>query len=138
MQKKTQVRLGLWMAAGMAIGAVLYAHEAHKHEEAKAAATPPSDAITVTGEVLDLSCYLGHGAKGKGHQKCAKKCLVELRVPAGLLTADGQVYLLVPDHDHEKAFKPIPKLAAEQIKVTGRKVLMGGLQGIMVEKAEKV
>ena len=31
--------------------------------------------ITVTGEVLDLACYLDHGAHGEKHADCAKMCI---------------------------------------------------------------
>ena len=129
--------LGLAVAALVATGTALWADAGHKHESAKEEAVQ-EDVVTVTGEVLDLSCYLGHGAKGKEHQKCAKDCLIKKNVPAGLLTAEGSVYLLVEDHKYEKAFKPVKELAAKQAKITGRKVIKGGLQAILVEKVEKI
>lgn len=124
-------------AAVITVPLRLVAHEGHKHEAAKAEEAEAGEAVTVTGEVLDLSCYLGHGSSGKEHKKCAKACLVEKKVSAGLLTADGSVYLLVQDHKHEKAFKPVAELAAEQVTVSGRKVVKGGLQGILVSQVEK-
>ena len=30
---------------------------------------------TVKGEVLDMACYLDHGAKGEKHKGCAEKCI---------------------------------------------------------------
>ena len=137
MNKKTTMTTAAVMVAALAWGTA-WAHEDHDHsKETKGAVEAKADVIEVKGEVLDLSCYLGHGAKGKDHQKCAKACLLDKKVPAGLLTADGQVYLLVPDHKHEKAFKPVGELAAETVTVRGRKVVSGGLQGIMVESVEK-
>ncbi|MBI4369581.1 MAG: hypothetical protein HY547_05060 [Elusimicrobia bacterium] len=132
--------LGLAAASMLTLG-LAYAHEGHGHHDEKAEAqgkTAIAESVTVTGEVLDLSCYLGHGSAGKEHQQCAKDCLLKLHVPAGLLTSDGTVYLLVPDHKHEKAFVSVPKMAAQQIKVTGKRVMQGGLQAILVEKAEKI
>ena len=127
--------LGLCLTAGM--GGRLRAHEGHQHgAKAKDGAAAESK-ITVTGEVLDLSCYLGHGAKGQEHKPCAKQCLVQKHVPAGLLTTEGDVYLLVPDHDHEGAFKSLGDLAAEQVRVTGKRILKGGLPAILVEVIEK-
>lgn len=128
------------------------AHEGHGHDEADEAQAVEGDhaghqgmggkqaageTVTLAGEVLDLSCYLGHGSTGKKHQKCAKACLIEKHVSAGLLTADGTVYLLVQDHKHEKAFAPVGQLAAEKVKVTGVKAMKGGLQAILVHKVEK-
>lgn len=112
------------------------AHEGHHHDEAGSSAAA-GEAVTVTGEVLDLACYLGHGSAGKEHKKCARACLLEKHVSAGLLASDGTVYVLVQDHKYEKAFKAVADLAAEQVKVTGQKVMKGGLQAILVRKIEK-
>ena len=116
------------------------AESKHSHGDHDAEKSAAEKTVTVTGEVLDLSCYLGHGARGKEHQECAGECLNNLHVPAGLLTADGSVFLLVPDHNSEKAFKNVGALAAEQVNVTGKKVVQGGIQGILVKsvaRAEK-
>lgn len=137
MKTKKTMTVVAALAAALAWGSAR-AHEGHDHgKEGKAASAAKADVFTATGEVLDLSCYLGHGAKGKEHQKCAKACLLDKKAPAGLLTADGLVYLLVPDHKHEKAFKPVGELGAEMVTVRGRKVVSGGLPGIMVESVEK-
>lgn len=137
MRHKRLLTLAAALAAATTWGTAR-AHEGHDHgKEEKAPAQAKADVVEMKGEVLDLSCYLGHGAKGKEHQKCAKACVLEKKVPAGLLTEDGQVFLLVPDHKHEKAFKPLGGLAAETVTVRGRKVLSGGLQGLMVEAVEK-
>lgn len=134
--------LAVAIAAGLAVAAFAHEGEDHGkhgkgHAKEPAAAAAPGEAVTVTGTILDLSCYLGHGSKGKDHQKCAKACLLDKKVPAGLLTSDGSVLLLVPDHKHEKAFKPVGELAAETVTVRGRKVVSGGLPGLLVESVEK-
>ena len=41
---------------------------ADDHEEEKA------KDVTLTGEVLDLTCFLEHGGKGESHASCAKSC----------------------------------------------------------------
>ena len=55
------------------------------------------DAKSVTGEVVDLMCYLDHGAKGDKHAGCAEKC-IKSGGPVGLLTKDDQLYLVIGDH----------------------------------------
>lgn len=129
-----KTRLALIVAGALA-GAAVSAHEGHKHEEGKAA--PKAETVTLTGEVIDLSCYLDHGGKGKEHQKCAKACLLEKHIPAGLLSDDGSVVLLVFEHKHEKAFAPIAGWAAERVTVTGKKASKGGLSAILVTAAQK-
>ena len=49
-----------------------------------------AEEVTFTGEVLDLACYVGRGAKGADHAGCAKSC-VKGGQPMGLLTEDGKV-----------------------------------------------
>jgi hypothetical protein len=56
-------------------------------------------AITATGEIIDLSCYLQLGKHGEKHVDCGKKCL-RANQPIGLLTKDGTVYMLMEEeHD---------------------------------------
>src|SRR5881394_4016730 len=73
---------------------------------------------TIQGEVVDLMCYLDHGAKGEKHKACAEKC-IKGGGPVGILSGD-QVYLVVGDH------KPINKelaaKAAENVTVKGKVV----------------
>lgn len=91
-----------------------------------------SKTMTVKGEVLDMSCYMGHGAKGAGHKTCAEMCLKK-GLPAGLLTSNGQVYLLVEDHDKADAYNTVIKHAADQVQVTGKYANKNGVQALIVE-----
>lgn len=88
---------------------------------------------TITGEVVDMSCYLGHGAKGEGHEKCAKGCIITKHLPAGILSKDGQVYLLIQDHDKADAYDTAIEHAAETITVSGKVINKNGVQSILVE-----
>lgn len=87
---------------------------------------------TIKGEVLDMSCYMGHGAKGSGHKQCAQMCLKK-GLPAGLLTSSGQVYLLVEDHDKADAYNTAIQHAADQVEVTGKVANKNGVQALVVE-----
>lgn len=88
----------------------------------------------ITGEVVDLSCYLKHPqtSTGANHRKCAETC-AKKGLPMGLLTEDKQVFLLLEDHDNPKAYAAALAKAAQQATVEGDKVSLGGLQGIVVE-----
>jgi hypothetical protein len=59
----------------------------------------PGKPITAVGEVIDLSCYLQNGKHGDKHRDCGQKCIRNGQ-PAGLLTADGTIYLLM-DEEHD-------------------------------------
>ncbi len=95
---------------------------------------PAFGADSVTGEVVDLTCYLAHpqSGQGAGHRKCADVCLKK-GLPAGLLTADKQLYLLLEDHDNPKPYATLKDKAAETVTVEGEKVTQNGMQGIVVE-----
>ena len=88
----------------------------------------------VTGEVVDLSCYLHHPetSTGASHRKCAEMC-AKKGLPMGLLTSDKQVYLLLEDHENPKAYATAIGKAAQQTTVEGDKVSIGGVQAIVVE-----
>jgi len=91
---------------------------------------------TLTGELLDLACYVGHEAKGDKHKSCAQAC-ISGGAPMGLLTSDGHVYLLVENHELKKPYEELKTKAAEQVKVTGTVQERGGLPAIVVTAVAK-
>ena len=92
---------------------------------------------TLTGEVIDLACYMSHPATSTGpsHKKCAQTC-AKKGIPMGLLTDDKTVYLLLEDHDNPKPYAMAKDKAAEKITVKGNKVAQGGVNSIVVESVE--
>jgi hypothetical protein len=56
--------------------------------------------MTISGEVVDVACYLMGGAKGPDHMKCGEAC-AKAGGALGILTVDGKLYVsLLPD-DHK-------------------------------------
>lgn len=96
-------------------------------QPAKAAAK----SMTLKGEVVDLGCYLGHGARGADHKACATKCIAG-GMPFGLLTAEGKLYLLTMNHDNPDAYNKCKDLAAETVVVTGAVMQRNGLMAVDV------
>ena len=45
--------------------------------------------VTVKGEVLDIACYIDHGAHGEKHAQCAATC-IESGLPVGIKGEDGK------------------------------------------------
>lgn len=89
------------------------------------------DAITVSGEVVDLACYLSKGLKGRRHKQCAELC-AKKGLPIGVLTDSGDVYLLIEDHDNTGPYEDAKKLAGERAEVTGKKFVKGGVASVLV------
>ena len=75
-------------------------HEAATGEANKKALVE-SKAATLTGEVIDYSCFLQLGKTGEKHRDCGRKCLLAGQ-PAGLLMANGKIVLLMPEEHHPR------------------------------------
>jgi hypothetical protein len=96
-----------------------------------AAETKSAETKSIKGEVVDLMCYLDHGAKGDKHSGCAKKC-IESGGPVGILTADNQLYLVIGDH--KPLNEKLAPLAAKTITLQGKVVERDGVK--MISNAE--
>ena len=112
--------------AALALGAALVVTNRSSGADEKTADKPQ----TIKGEVVDLMCYLDHGAKGPAHKACAEMC-IKSGGPVGILSGD-QLYLIVGEH------KPIndqlAAKAAETVTVTGKVVERNGMK--MIENAQ--
>jgi hypothetical protein len=88
---------------------------------------------TVTGEIVDMMCYVDHNAVGETHgQSCGAKC-IKGGGPVGIVS-DGKAYLVVGEH------KPMNDQLAEYcgktITLKGKAADRGGIA--MLENAEIV
>ena len=111
--------------AAMTIAGCLFVFSSNAQDKTK----------TITGEVLDMTCYMSSGAHGDGHKECAATC-IKGGSPIGLLTSDGKVYLLVENHDKKEGYAQARTHAGEQITVTGTVSEKAGVQGIVVNEVK--
>ena len=89
-----------------------------------------SQEVSVTGEVIDMSCYVDHGATGEKHAGCAKKC-IESGLPVGIKANDGKTYVVIGDH--KPLNSELANDAAKTVTVKGKLVSRDGIN--MVENA---
>lgn len=92
-----------------------------------------AETTTVKGEVLDMVCYLDHGAHGDKHAECAKTC-IESGTPVGIKGEDGKVYLIIGEH--KPMNKELAEHAAKTITVKGKVVSRDGVN--LIENAQIV
>src|SRR5512138_1470500 len=92
---------------------------------------------TLSGELVDMGCYIGHMAKGEKHADCAAKC-VSGGMPMGILTTSGKLYLLTMDHANPDAYNKAKDFAGKQVKITGPTHVRNGINTIDVVSAETV
>jgi hypothetical protein len=126
--KPTVVKIAMTATfiAALAISPVAIAQE-HEHGSDIAASKE------VTGEVVDMMCYVDHNAMGEKHgQSCGAKC-IKSGGPVGIVS-DGKAYLVVGEH------KPMNDQLAEYcgktITLKGKPAERGGMA--MIENAEIV
>ncbi len=120
------------LAAALAITVIpVLGHEGHEHKAGDADASKDAREITVKGEVLDMACYIDHGATGEKHADCAKKCITS-GLPVGIKGEDGKTYLLIGEHVPMN--KDLAEYAAKTITVKGKLSSRDGMN--MIENAE--
>jgi len=87
--------------------------------------------VTLTGEVLDMYCFMNHPDTGMGteHAKCAKSC-INKGLPIGFLS-DGVVYLII-GKDHQPAGEMVVEFAGTQSELTGMLVEHHGVKAIEI------
>jgi hypothetical protein len=131
--KKLNILISLAAATAFATFPA-FAHEGEKHEGQAGEAA--GEEVSVSGEVVDMVCYIDHNAYSgtdPKHVDCAKTC-INLGLPVGIKADDGKTYLLIGEH------KPINSelapLAAKTITVKGKLVSRDGFN--MIENVEIV
>ncbi len=99
----------------------------------------PGKPVSVTGEIIDMSCYLQLGKHGEKHVACGKKCLAAGQ-PIGLLAKDGSIYMLMEEEHDPRRDGQTPgfrKAATDHLghimEVTGTEASVGGHHGIYVQ-----
>ena len=105
---------------------------AQEHEHGKENLSASAEK-TVTGEIVDIMCYVDHNAVGESHgQSCGVKC-IKNGGPVGIVS-DGKAYLVVGEH------KPMNEQLAEYcgktVTLKGKLADRGGIA--MLENAEVV
>jgi hypothetical protein len=104
----------------------LVAHEGHDDKEKLAT----GETKKISGEVVDLACYVDHNATGEKHTDCAKRCITS-GLPVGLKADDGKTYLLIGEH--KPLNSELAQYAAKKITVEGKIVSRDGIN--MIENA---
>ena len=109
--------------------AMVFAVAAAAGDEAKSKDAKATK-VTLTGEVLDMYCYMSHpeSAVGEGHAKCANSC-IDRGLPVGFLASDGTVYLIIGS-DHAAANEMLKGWAGKKSTITGTIVEQAGIKAI--------
>ncbi len=115
-------------AAALFAASPVIAHEGHEHGQKDELAS--GETKKITGEVIDMACYIDHNATGEKHADCAKKCITS-GLPVGLKADDGKTYLLIGEH--KPLNSELVQYAAKKITVEGKVTSRDGVN--MIENA---
>ena len=111
-------------AAGLAAAPLALAEEPAKSETASSK--------ELTGEVVDMMCYLDHNGSGAKHADCAEKC-IKNGGPVGIVS-EGKAMLVVGAH--KPMNDELAPLAGKTVTLKGKMANNGGVT--MLENAEIV
>ncbi len=96
---------------------------------------------TITGEVVDVSCYLQLGKRGEAHIACGTKCIANGQ-PIGIVDAEGQLYIVMAEEHHPRRDGQVElktvlgPLLAKTVTLTGMMTEMKGYRALFVQAAE--
>ena len=96
--------------------------------------------MTITGEVIDVKCYLTGmmGGKGEEHKQCAIDC-IQGGLPVGILEdKTDSVYTVVPKGGMKGGGEELLPHVAQKVKLTGTVIRKGGERMFVYTKVEGV
>jgi hypothetical protein len=118
-----KVAVTLAIAAGLTAAPLALAAEPEKAE---------TGSKEITGEVVDLMCYIDHNAMGDKHADCGEKC-IKNGGPVGIVS-EGKAYIVVGQH--KPMNDELAPLAGKTVTLRGKLASNGGMS--MLENAEIV
>ncbi|MEI6349952.1 MAG: hypothetical protein WCP06_02460 [Verrucomicrobiota bacterium] len=90
-----------------------------------------ADTKELKGEILDMACYLDHGASGEKHSGCATKCIGS-GLPVGIKAEDGKIYFVIGEH--KPMNQELAAYAGKTVTLRGKVVSRDGIN--LLENAE--
>ena len=95
-------------------------------------AQPKGTRTTITGEVVDLWCYLEGGDRGPAKKDCATSC-AKAGNPIGILDSSGTLFVAAGLQDHQPAQALLVDKMSTRVTVTGTLVTKPGVRMIYIE-----
>jgi len=99
---------------------------------AQQAMAAPAPDVTITGQVVDLNCYVSMGASGASHKTCAVAC-AKAGVALAILSSDGNLYMPVSAKPGDPQNSRLEPFAEGRVKVTGTHRMTSGMHTIQIK-----
>ncbi|HEU5260631.1 MAG TPA: hypothetical protein VFU41_04300 [Gemmatimonadales bacterium] len=88
--------------------------------------------VSMTGQVIDLSCFTTSGASGAGHKACATGC-AKSGMPLAILGDDGKIYLPASAKPADAQNSRLLPFAEQKVKLTGSVLESHGVNMITIK-----
>ena len=124
------------LAAAIVISVSVTALLMKKWSERRNRPVAGTQEILVTGEVLDMTCYIAYNLSGPDHAECARVC-IRNGLPVGIKAQDGKVYLLTGEPGHSVNAE-LADYAAKIITIKGKETVRDGFSQLQVEEIRKI
>jgi hypothetical protein len=95
-------------------------------------AQPKGERVTVSGEVVEMWCYLEAGDRGAAKKACATAC-AKAGNPIALVDDQGQLFVLAGLKSHQPAQELLLDKMSERVTVSGTLVKNPDAQMIYIE-----
>jgi type 1 fimbria pilin len=90
---------------------------------------------SLTGQVVDVNCYVSMGASGPAHKACAVAC-AKAGVALAILGSDGTLYMPVSSKPADPQNSRLEPFAEGKVKITGTHRMSHGLHTIEIKTIE--
>ena len=88
--------------------------------------------MTLTGQVIDVNCYVSMGASGAAHKQCAAAC-AKAGVALAILSSDGTIYMPVSSKPADPQNSRLEPFVEGQVRITGVHRMSHGLHTIEIK-----
>jgi hypothetical protein len=99
-----------------------------------------SEPMTLTGEIVDISCYKQKGVAGgtgAAHVACAKQCVLEKGAALGILSDGDGLFRIWGSLAADKYVKLLPYVG-QTVELTGTEVVLSNNYDVRSFDAQKV
>ncbi len=91
---------------------------------------------SVTGTLEDSFCYVGMGAHGASHKKCATAC-AKKGIPVALVEkGTDKMYILLPAKNDSSLPKDVISKMEDEVTISGDEMTKGGITYLKVESVK--
>jgi hypothetical protein len=93
--------------------------------------------VTISGEIVDTACYIGHDSKGAAHAQCATVC-AKAGIPLALLDSQSGLLYLPVSLEHKNPNERLLPFVEKKVRVSGTVLEKAGMRGIVIRQIAEV